>query len=196
MRAQHLAEVDDVVLEVAALALGHVHVERVLRVEVGVVEPRAEDPQRADRTPMLVRDGVVGVVAPDPALLEAALGLAGEEPARQHAVLAVFGRRPEGEQALEIGGRDRVLFFEGVFVHRVLADPDVVETDMRDVFGRHVVPERPEEARRNGGGRSLELGGHLGVELEQIALTGRVLDHEAGVRPVGLALHHRDGEDG
>ena len=69
--------------------LGHERVERVARLEVGQIGPRAEHAQGAELAPVLVRHDVVRIVRPRPLVAEVAEDLARQQPAGDDAIRAV-----------------------------------------------------------------------------------------------------------
>ena len=99
--AERRADVLQVVLDDRAAVLGHERVERIRRLEIGEVRPRAEDAQRAQLAAVLVRDDVVGIVGTRAVILEAAQDLAGNQPAGDDAIgpVGAFARRARGSRS-------------------------------------------------------------------------------------------------
>ena len=84
--AERRADVLQIVFDDRAAVLGDERVERIRRLEIGEVRPRAEDTQRAQLAAVLVRDDVVGIVGTRAVIQEAAEDLAGNQPAGDDAI--------------------------------------------------------------------------------------------------------------
>ncbi len=87
--AEGRADILQVVLDDRLAILRDERVDRVRGLEVGEVRPRAEDAERSQLAPMLVRHEIVGIVWTGARVLERVENLAGQLPAGNDTIASV-----------------------------------------------------------------------------------------------------------
>ncbi len=138
---------------------GDERVERVARLEIREIRPRAEDAQGAQFAAVFVRDDVVGIVGARAVEQKVAEDLAGNQAAGDDAVGAVRIAGGGFEDRVEIVPREwRLLAGRPLHLGRRI-DRRQLRIERGDERFHLVVAERPEELRRDRhrGGRAFRL---------------------------------------
>lgn len=193
-RAERAAEVDLVVLDVPARRVRrilHEHVERVVFLDVDVVEPREHRLRAAQVAAALVGDAVVRIVAARALCRMPAERLAVEDARREAADAAIGLHVDERQHLLELAALQRARVAEHVLDLRVGCEDEVARAEVHDVVLGDVPAHAPEQAPGDHARGGLGLGIALLVELEDEPLTARVLDDEADVRAADLRAPDR-----
>src|SRR4029453_4592226 len=87
--------------------LGHQRVDRVARLEIGQIGPRAEHPQRAELAPEFVRNEIVGIVGPGPPEAEVAEYLTRQQATSDPAIRAIGFVRDLLQDGVNVVTRER-----------------------------------------------------------------------------------------
>ena len=193
-RSERTVEIEEIVHEVTApfgIALAvNERIERIARSEVDVVEPRRDDPQPAQIAALLVRDGVVGIVAPLSRHSEPSLHDPGKPPARHRANLAVASSLGRGQHTSQTLRRERSLAVVRIEDPGVRIDHHSGGVQAEEMILGDVPAERVEDPRRDDLGRGGEVGIAAWIEFDEIVRAGRIPHPEARLRAELFAREH------
>ena len=161
-------------------------VDRVRRLQVGEIGPGAEDAQRAQLAPMLVRHEIVRIVRACAGVQVAAENLARDQAPRNDAVGAVLVARHSLEYDVEIVLDERRPLAVRAPNRGLRIDRRLLRIVRGEVRLHLVVAQRPEDLggdRHGGGGAFRE---RRRIELEEPGLALPIHSREARVRAGGL----------
>src|SRR5262245_33254548 len=102
VHAERGADILKPVLDDGVAVLGDEGIERIGRLEIRQIRPRAKHPQSPQLATVLVRYEIVGIVGTRALEAEIADDLAGDQPSRHDAIGAVRSARDVLEQFLEV----------------------------------------------------------------------------------------------